>query len=119
MEQTLLKGIETAYIYTMTTSYFEQIYLELFRYMPETTTNFQQSYWIASRCFTFNDLAVAFRIFFVGVGMIQSNGLYSSDNGYSAWPCAIRPIVEIDLSKVNVGLTGDGGADTPYSIEAK
>ena len=32
---------------------------------------------------------------------------------------AIRPVVEIDLSKVNVGLTGDGGADTPYSIEAK
>ena len=37
-----------------------------------------------------------------------------------AWgKAALRPVVEIDLSKVNVGLTGDGGENTPYSIEAK
>ena len=32
---------------------------------------------------------------------------------------AIRPVVEIDLTKVNVGLTGDGSSSSPYSIEAK
>lgn len=32
---------------------------------------------------------------------------------------ALRPIVDIDLSQVNVGLTGNGEYNTPYSIEAK
>ena len=29
---------------------------------------------------------------------------------------AIRPVVEIDLNWVNIGKTGDGSRDNPYSI---
>lgn len=32
---------------------------------------------------------------------------------------AMRPVVEIDLTKVNVGQSGDGSSTSPYSIEAK
>lgn len=40
-------------------------------------------------------------------------------DGQGGDDAALRPVVEINLTKVNVGLTGDGSSTSPYSIEAK
>ena len=52
---------------------------------------------------------------------ISGGDLFNSNGGFGdvSQGRAIRPIVEIDLTKVNVGLTGDGSSSTPYSITAK
>ena len=55
-------------------------------------------------------------------GTIDSTRLFSSygtKSNIDYVKKALRPIVEIDLSKVNIGLTGNGSSDSPYSIEAK
>lgn len=52
-------------------------------------------------------------------GVVEANYLYDSDTDTYSGSFAVRPVVEIDLTKVNVGLTGDGGENTPFSIEAK
>ena len=38
---------------------------------------------------------------------------------YKVKPTNFAKETLIDLSKANVGVTGDGGSDTPYSITAK
>ena len=75
--------------------------------------------WLASRCVSFNSGYAEFRICYVSGGTVDASYLYGSYNSNYSNSYAVRPVVEIDLSKVNVGLTGDGNADTPYSIEAK
>ena len=95
-------------------------YVELYRYNPGTTMNMAQAYWLASRC-VYHDSGgyFNFSMFSVSGGGVNAYYLYYSTNSTSVYSFAIRPVVEIDLSKVNVGLTGDGGRDTPYSIEKK
>lgn len=41
------------------------------------------------------------------------------DGSQSSFSYAIRPVVEIDFSKVIVGETGTGTSSDPYSIAAK
>ena len=112
---------QTYYSYTMTTEYIDSEYLEMFRYQPGTSTNFSQVYWLASRCVNYYSSSgySSFRIFFVKNGAITSDWLDNSGDGSHDSSFAIRPVVEIDLTKVNIGLSGDGSADTPFSIEAK
>lgn len=45
-----LMGIITEYMYRLTSSYFDSVYLELIAYNPGTTSYFNQTYWLASRC---------------------------------------------------------------------
>ena len=110
-QATILGGKWTYYTYTMTTSYMNSTYVNIF-----TNSN---TYWLASRCVDFYGNIATFRTFFVSGSTVDARILYSSNTSSLGGSYAIRPIVEIDLSKVNVGLTGDGSATTPYSIEAK
>lgn len=57
-------------------------------------------------------------LLWLGAG-VDARVLWDGSQPSASRANAIRPVVEIDLSKVNVGATGDGGVDTPYSIEAK
>ena len=107
------KGKQTYYTFTMSTSTMDnQTYVNLF---SSSTVA-----WLASRCVDLHISYAYFMVFRVNGNSVSSNDLCSSLSGNnSPRGAAIRPVVEIDLSKVNVGLTGDGGADTPFSIEAK
>ena len=51
--------------------------------------------------------------------MDASNLCSSGSNDNNSGSCAVRPVVEIDLSKASVGATGSGTAGDPYSIVAK
>ena len=107
-----LRGKLTYYTFTMSTSTMKsQIYVDLFSSSTDT--------WLASRCVNLGSGAAFFEMFYVNNSSVDTGWLYYSPNSNYRHSYAIRPVVEIDLSKVNVGLTGDGGADTPYSIEAK
>ena len=50
-----IKAKWTYYTYTMTTSYMDSKYLELFRYKAGTTSNLTEAYWVASRCIEFGE----------------------------------------------------------------
>lgn len=104
----------------MSINYMTPKYLELFIYKPGTTS-YLNGYWLASRCTTYNDSYIYFRISSVENGKTSAGTLYYNDNDYNSngYSYAIRPVVEINLSKVNIGITGDGSRDNPYSIEAK
>ncbi len=112
---TTLKGKCTYYSYNMSTSYMTATYYSMF--VPENST----SYWLASRCIHYasGNSRFYFSMFYVSGGTVDANDLYISYSRGDSYSCAVRPVVEINLSKVNIGLTGDGGENTPYSIEAK
>ena len=123
-----LIGIFTYYNYKMTSEYVSPTYLELFVYNPGTTAYLDQDYWIASRCaqYFYGTSSFHFGMFYIGEsmgngGFLRGSRLYESDStaGAVSFSYAIRPCVNIDLSKVNVGLTGDGSSGSPYSITAK
>ena len=108
------KGKYTHYWYTMSSSYMNQKYVTLFNCSPTS--------WLASRCGSYNSGSrrFVFGMFYVSGGNVDARWLYNSYHNYSSsGSFAVRPVVEIDLSKANVGATGDGGSDTPYSITAK
>ena len=112
-----IKGKRTCYSFTMSVGTMQnQTYVDLF---SSSTAS-----WLASRCVSFSPYYsnyVNFFLFSVSNGLVDPQScLFSSDYEYTLnRDYAIRPVVEIDLTKVNVGLTGDGGVNTPYSIEAK
>ena len=105
------KGKDTYYEYKMSTENMEQRYLEIF----DSSIN----YWLASRCCSYSNIDIVYYIFCCGANNIGAYPLYRSGNDGWDFSAALRPIVEIDLSKVNVGLTGDGSSSSPYSITAK
>ena len=110
---TTLKGKWTYYSYNMTSSNVGATYYSMF--VPENST----TYWLASRRVHFYSSYAYFGLFCVDGGTVDGNTLYYSDSDTHSGSYAVRPVVEINLSKVNIGLTGDGGENTPYSIEAK
>ena len=110
---TTLKGKWTYYSYNMSTSYMTATYYSMFVLENSTT------YWLASRCVDLSSSTANFRVFFVSGDAVGARWLYDSGSRHDAASFAVRPVVEINLSKVNIGLTGDGGENTPYSIEAK
>ena len=72
--------------------------------------------------YTFSDISHFCLNLFIENNEINSYVLFDTEDDYNEgneYTSGIRPIVEIDLSKVNVGLTGDGSSDSPYSITAK
>ena len=77
--------------------------------------------WLASRFASFGGRVVSYGMF-TASSTISARGFCYSDNRNNdandlVYP--IRPIVEIDLSKVIIGATGDGSSNNPYSITAK
>lgn len=93
-----------------------------------------QSFWIASRTAYYSTYSTD--------GVTKTDvicfGLYDTDgNGYNGriratWQClsngndtlpgvgnCIRPCIDIDLTKVNIGITGTGESASPYSITAR
>ena len=107
------KGKKTYYTFEMSTSTMKnQMYVDLFN---------TSIYWLASRCANYySDVdRFGFSMFYINGRTMNANNLYRPYNGESRAIYAIRPIVEIELSKVNVGITGYGEENTPYSIEAK
>lgn len=117
-QATTLKGKYTYYTYEISSSFMDSIYLQLFRYEPGTMNDLS-GYWLASRCTNLVESTAAFRMFYVSEGTLDAFNLYYSINGPSNTSYALRPVVEIDLSKVNVGVTGDGSKYSPYSTTAR
>ena len=121
-----VKGRETYYTFQMSERTMKNaIYVELF---TSTTED-----WIASRCmyyyFTMGSSFFHWGLFSIedyypnytlGTNnVIDARYLFLQISEEDEQSMAIRPIVEIDLTKANVGLTGDGSSGSPYSIEAK
>ncbi len=77
------------------------------------------TYWLASRCVYYNYNNFYFRMFYAGSGAVHADDLYHSyDNTY--YPSfAVRPVIEIDLLKANIGETGTGESTDPYSIAVR
>ena len=109
------KGKSTYYTFTMSTSTMKnQTYVDIYRSSIQA--------WIASRCVSYNNSysALSFRMFFIDNGTVDGViWLYDSYNYRNHYRYAIRPIVEIDLTKVNVGLTGTGAENDGYSLTLK
>lgn len=107
------KGKWTYYRFTMGTSTMQnQTYVDLFSNSTDT--------WLASRCVYYDSRYAYFGMFYVSDDTVEAYWLYRSYGDLvGSYGYAIRPVVEIDLTKVNVGLTGDGSSSSPYSIEAK
>ena len=110
-QATILGGKWTYYTYTMSTSYMNSTYVNIF-----TNSN---TYWLASRCVNFYSAYAEFRIFYVSGGTVGAGGLYDSDGYIRSGSCAVRPVVEIDRTSVTIGRLGDGSRNSQYSIEAK
>ena len=111
------KGKYTLYWYTMSSSYMNQKYVDLFKCSP-TKENL-----LASRGVYFDNGAAIFNMFCVSGDSVSASWLYVSSK-YSGedggtFNCAVRPIVEIDLTKVNVGVTGTGADGDGYSLTLK
>ncbi len=110
-----VKGKITSYDFTMSTNTMKnQTYANLFSSSTQT--------WLASRCMNVDGGAglIQFCMFYISSYTVDdANYLFRSDYSYKSFNYAIRPVVEIDLSKVNVGVTGDGSSTSPFSIEAK
>ena len=92
-------------------------------YEPGTGTELAD-YWLATRMVLPDNLAtVHYQIQAIrggsksGVWVYKAGGSVPEED--EIYSCAIRPLVEIDLSKVNIGATGDGSRGNPYSITAK
>ena len=110
-----LVGKWTAYTFLMSTSTMKnQTYADLFSSSDST--------WLASRCveYDFGETRFEFHMFRVEKYNVDSYNMYYSHNIPSYYGSyAIRPIVEIDLTKVNVGLTGTGAENDGYSLTLK
>ena len=111
-----LRGRETKYSYTMSSRYMNQKYVTLFNCSPAS--------WLASRCISYDTnvyLCFYFSMFHVSGDYVGASNLYSSyiDISYGSASCAVRPVVEIDLTKVNVGATGTGAENDGYSLTLK
>ena len=109
------KGRITHYEFTMSESTMKkQIYVELFK---------SNIAWLASRSINYTRGAgfnrFRFQIAFVQDDFVDGVFLYGSSGTVRDGDRAIHPVVEINLSQVDIGLTGNGGVNTPYSIEAK
>ena len=110
-QATILGGKWTYYTYTMSTSYMNQAYVELFKSSP--------AIWLASRCVDLDSNNAYVRMFFVSGGTVGANDLYDSGNHDYGYSYAVRPVVEIDRTSVTIGRLGDGSRNSQYSIEAK
>ena len=116
-----MKGKFTYYTFTMSTSTMKnQTYVDLF---SSSTQN-----WIASRCAGYgmmDDDGWYWYIFNVKNGTVAGIELYNStDEDKSSYndgnaSYAIHPVVEIDLTNVHLGESGDGTSSSPYSITAR
>ena len=109
---------QTYYTCVLLNRFMDTIYLELFRYNAGTTTNLSESYWLSTRCTRVNTY-LEYNICSLENGSINGTQLYASSGAGAGYAKAIRPVVEIDLSKASVGATGYGTAGDPYSITAK
>lgn len=106
------KAKQTYYTFTMSTSTMKnQNYIDLFS-SPTAS-------WLASRCVYLDSDMAHYAMFYINADVVNAYYLYYSLDRNLSFNYALRPVVEIDLTKANVGETGDGGENTPYSIEAK
>ena len=110
-----LKGISTYYYYTMSSSYMNQKYVTLFSCYPTS--------WLASRCVSCDSVIARFDMFDVRGGDVVASTMFNSyDLTYDYTDdrsFTVRPVVEIDLTKVNVGVTGTGADGDGYSLTLK
>ena len=112
-----MKGKFTYYTFTMSTSTMKnQTYVDLF---SSSTQN-----WIASRCAGYgmtDDDGWYWYIFHIRNATVDGYNLYSStyEDSEPSYSYAVRPVVEIDLTKVYLGETGDGSSTSKYSITAR
>ena len=88
-----------------------QIYIELFTCLQET--------WLASRCVQLGSNNAFYEIFYIDNNIVDASWVYYSTDLAYRHSYAIRPIVEIDLTKVNVGVTGTGADGDGYSLTLK
>ena len=120
-----IKGKANRYWFEMS-EYMEELYLEIFSYEPGTSTNFKETYGIATRCLGASTITgtsitrqIEFELQCVEDGSIFFVSLCNTSGGKWEGSITLRPIVEINLSQVNLWKTGDGTSNSPFSITAK
>ncbi len=119
LHATTLAVIKNIYKYDMP-EYMESIYVDIFSYKAGSTEEIDDCWIFASRCVDFNmDRSVFFSFFIGGSEWIDLHDIYYSTDDVDPASYELRPVVEIDLSKVKIGERGTGAADDAYSIVAK
>lgn len=73
-------------------------------------------YWFASRSAHQHNEFSTYGLFYLNGAVVDAYGLYTSLNEQESFNTALRPCIEIDLTKTNIGETGTGEATSPYSI---
>ena len=74
------------------------------------------AYWLASRCVRLDSDRANSNLFYVVGGRMDASALHYSDGWISGPSSTLRPCIEIDLNKANIGETGSGESTDPYSI---
>ena len=112
--------------YRINESHFDEnpIYFELFCCESNKTENLL-NYYMATRTVYNTSNYAAYRLTAIVEGVLYFAGYYSGNNvtyhgGYiNGYHFTLRPVVEIDLTKVNVGVTGTGADGDGYSLTLK
>lgn len=84
-----------------------------------TGTTDHATYWLASRCVEDDRDYYYFSMFRVYSGTVDANHLFNSHTSTNKYSNAVRPVVDMDLSRVYIGVTGTGESSSPYSIQAR
>ena len=118
----IIKGKWTYYRYVLSTyKATSTVQHALATGQPNSTGSTSHSnYWLASRCVDYaSGDYFFFRMFYAYAGTVWANWLFTSNNSSNDSSYLVRPCVEIDLSRVNIGVTGSGTNTDPYSITAR
>ena len=77
-------------------------------------------YWLASRCVNISIDIMYFGVHIVNSGYLTLNDLFRANIASQyGFDYAVRPVVEIPLSYVEIGNTGAGEASDPFSLDIK
>ena len=99
------------YTYTFTQDYMDSIYVELLSYGNDSTSSYLDTYFLASRmyCLAATQAGSAnYGIWRIGNGLLYRLDLFTSKLITNSDACAVRPIIEIDLTNISVDLTESG-----------
>ncbi len=78
------------------------------------------AYFVASRCVSYVNGGAYFQVFGISNGEVRNWSFWNTNGDtISGIQNSIRPMIEVDLSKVTIGITGSGTASSPYSMVKK
>ncbi len=118
-EQVNLLACMTYYHYPIKENMTEPYYAIISCQSGNEGSNKFNSYWIASRTLWVSDKMTSFGVFTADEYYFWPISLYNVQDSAFENTRSVRPVITIDLSKVEIGATGNGTLEKPYSILTK